>query len=278
MVGLAYHAGVLHALEQVGGLAADDADLIVGTSAGSVAGAYLRSGWTTTDLWHLAQGTHPELGSLAGDGTGRGGVMSPMFTSPFDLWRRTMGSTFVLTRSFLRVPAPRVPRLLQAAFPAGMFAMLEGRRRFTQELPDEWPERPLWLCAVDITRGRRVVLGRGPKATDTSLRTAVLASCAIPWLYPPVRIGRMTLVDGGAVSTTNLDLAASAGCDLIVAVVPMAYDAAAGGPVRGVSRMVRRIPTRSLAGEVAEARRRGATVLLLRPSAAEVDLHGFDSM
>src|SRR5439155_20553450 len=174
------------------------------------------------------------------------------------------------------VPAPRVPRLLQLAFPAGMFAMLDGSQRIADDLPDEWPERPLWLCAVDITRGRRVVLGRGSNSADTSLRRAVMASCAIPWLYPPVRIGRMTLVDGGAVSSTNLDVAATAGCDLVVAVVPMAYDTAEAP--RGLGRLVRRIPARSLAVEVAGARRRGATVLLLRPSAAEVGLHGLDSM
>src|SRR5437879_13850176 len=77
-------------------------------------------------------------------------------------------------------------------------------------------------------------------------------------------------------SSTNLDVAASAGCDLIIAAVPMAYDTAEAP--RGLSRLVRRIPARSLATEVTGARRRGATVLLLRPSAAEVGLHGYDSM
>src|SRR2546430_1216023 len=65
-VGMAYHAGVLRALREVGGFAAEDADLVVGTSAGSVVGAYLRSGWTTEDFWHLALGTHAELEALTG--------------------------------------------------------------------------------------------------------------------------------------------------------------------------------------------------------------------
>src|SRR5207248_10947416 len=58
-VGMAYHAGSLRALERVGGIDPDGVDLIVGTSAGSVIGAYLRSGWTTGDLWQLALGIHP---------------------------------------------------------------------------------------------------------------------------------------------------------------------------------------------------------------------------
>jgi NTE family protein len=58
-VGLAWHAGVLRALEQVGGVVPDDADLIVGTSAGSVAAAYMRSGWSTEELWQVALGRRP---------------------------------------------------------------------------------------------------------------------------------------------------------------------------------------------------------------------------
>src|SRR4051794_14882773 len=45
MVGLAYNAGALHALHELGGVDVAGADLIVGTSAGSVVAAYLRSGW-----------------------------------------------------------------------------------------------------------------------------------------------------------------------------------------------------------------------------------------
>ena len=43
VVGMSYHAGVLHALAQEGGIDPASADLIVGTSAGSVMGTLLRS-------------------------------------------------------------------------------------------------------------------------------------------------------------------------------------------------------------------------------------------
>ena len=39
--------------------------------------------------------------------------------------------------------------------------MEAGRRRFTEELPNGWPEKDLWLTTVDIVSGRRSVLGRG---------------------------------------------------------------------------------------------------------------------
>jgi NTE family protein len=265
-VGMAYHAGVLRALEVEGGFVPNRADLVIGTSAGSVIGAYLRTGWTTADFWAMAldMSSGPEPPAL----------FSPRFRSPVDVVRRGIGSAFVLGRSVLPWPL-QVPEVLRQAFPGGMYRMAEGRRRFAEELPEEWPTEPLWLCAVDIVRGRRVVLGRAG-APNVPLPRAVLASCAIPGVYEPVKVGRMTLVDGGARSTTNLDLATKAGCDLIVGIAPMAFDT--GEPPGPLRQLVRRIPARQLSGEVAAARRKGAEVLLIRPSAAELALQGMNMM
>src|SRR5688500_17649462 len=96
VVGMAYHAGVLHALEQEAGFAADAADLIVGTSAGSVVGAYVRAGWSTDDFWHLALGDHPELEAIGGGDPieARRQILTPAFRSPFDLARRAVGSAY----------------------------------------------------------------------------------------------------------------------------------------------------------------------------------------
>lgn len=306
-VGLAYHAGVLRALEEVGGVVPNDASLIVGTSAGAVVGAYLRSGWSTEDMWQLALGTHPSDAELTpGELAARNrAIMEPAWHDPLTLIRRGIGSAYVAGRSFVRpvppfllgrpaigaplvretlrslppVPLPllRVPSALGRLFPGGLFAMTEGRRRFAEELPAEWPERPLWICAYDIDRGRRVVLGRPGRAPLATLAQAVSASCAIPGIYDPVRIGRLTLVDGGAWSTSNLDLAAKAGCGLIVGVVPMAFDTTGPLPAPLVQ-LVRRVPARMVVGEMDEARRRGAEVLLLRPSARELGLHGANLM
>ena len=50
-----------------------------------------------------------------------------------------------------------------------------------------------------------------------------MASCAVPGVFAPVRIGRRILVDGGIDSTTHLDLAVKGGCDLAIVVAPMAF-------------------------------------------------------
>lgn len=275
MVGMAYHAGVLRALEVEGGFAPQSADVIVGTSAGSVVGAYLRAGWTTEDFWQLALGTHPTLAPLgAGESTRRPDIFVPTFRTPIDIMRRSMGSMFVLARSVLPWPMP-MPGVLRQLFPGGLFTMDEGQRRFEEELPEAWPEQPLWLTAVDIVRGRRVVLGRAG-APAVSLRRAVLASCAIPGLYQPVQAGRMTLVDGGAFSTTNLDLGVRFGADVIIGVAPLAFETST--PPGPLGQLARRVPARALSHEVAHARRRGIDVVMIRPSARELRVHGLNLM
>jgi NTE family protein len=276
-VGMAYHAGVTRALERVGGLDAARADLLVGTSAGSVISAYLRSGWTAEDFWAFALGTHPTLANLDEEEMARRRreIFTPRWRSPVELSRIALGSAYVLGQAVVRRPALPIPGWLRRRFPGGLFAMTEGERRLPEELAPEWPSHPLWLTAVDINTGRRIVLGR-PGAPEVPLATAVLASCAIPGFYPPVKVGRYTLVDGGVHSSTNLDLAAKFGCDLIIGIAPMAYEPVdAPDPVR---QLVRLIPTRALSREAAFARSTGAEVLLIRPTAAELAIHGANLM
>lgn len=267
MVGMAYHAGVLRALEEVGGYRPDDADLIVGTSAGSMVGAMIRAGLSTEDLYLASVGEHPEL-------TIERRPDSPWeaaFEGPSDVVRRVLGSMYVLQRSLLRVPVPHLPGALRRMFPGGFFTIADAEETLSAFMPTEWPARPLWLVAVDVRTGRRVVLGRrNPPRCD--LHTAVEASCAIPAFFQPVRVGRRTLVDGGVHSTTNLDLATKIRPELIIAVVPMGHDPAS--PPGGLERLTRRHANRTLGREVAQARRLGAKVLLLRPSDADLEAFG----
>jgi NTE family protein len=172
-----------------------------------------------------------------------------------------------------RAPLPVLPRVLGRVFPAGLFEMVEGRRRFEEELPSAWPERDLWLCTVDIVSGRRVVLGR-THAPELSLQRAVMASCAIPGVYPPVPYRRRQLIDGGAHSTTNLDLVA--GYETVVCLAPMGFDRQR--PPGAFGQATRSFANRSLATEISRARRRGSRVLLFVPSAGEVRRQGLNMM
>ena len=48
---------------------------------------------------------------------------------------------------------------------------------------------------------------------DVPISTAVRASTALPMVYAPTRVKDRELVDGGIVSTTNLDIAVEAGAE-----------------------------------------------------------------
>ena len=268
---MAYHAGVLRAVEEVGGFRPDDADLVIGTSAGSMVGAALRSGLSTEDMWLASLGQHPVLELEQPEGN----PWARTWQGPFDVARRLLGSAYVLQRSMMRFPVPPLPRQLQRLFPGGFYTIADAEETLSRFMPKEWPDKLLWLVTVDVRTGRRVVLGRRRPAR-TDLHTAVKASCAIPGFFQPQRVGRRTLVDGGVHSTTNLDLTNKVAPDVIVAVVPMAFDPA--HPPSGFDAVVRRFAQNALEREAAQARRKGADVVIIRPTGDDLHAMGRNMM
>jgi NTE family protein len=103
---------------------------------------------------------------------------------------------------------------------------------------------PVAVVASDVETQDEVVLRRG------DLATAVLASAAVPGVFPAVRIGSRVLVDGGVVNPVPLSVAASLGADVVIGVrlVPPGgsqadeISVAAGGPIpSAVSAIMRSI-------------------------------------
>jgi NTE family protein len=78
----------------------------------------------------------------------------------------------------------------------------------------------LYLTATDLDTCERVVFGV-EGMDDVPISTAVRASGALPMVYSPVEVGDRELIDGGIVSTTNLDLAIQAGAKLVVVINPI---------------------------------------------------------
>jgi NTE family protein len=91
-----------------------------------------------------------------------------------------------------------------------------GRTDKFDELSSE-----LYLTATDLDTCERVVFGHHDEYSDVPISTAVRASGALPMVYAPVRIHDRDLIDGGIVSTTNLDLAVEAGAKLVVVINPI---------------------------------------------------------
>lgn len=283
LVGMGYHAGVLKALDEWG---VDPArfDVVVGTSAGSVIGSYLATGWALDDFYEYAHGRHPKSEREASDQRAEvQRLFVPLWHTRGERVRRGIGSTFALASArgyWLKAAGGRLPVPgLRRAFPAGLYSTDESRRRLSEDLPRSWPDRRLFICAADLYTGERVPFGM-PGAPDAPLPDAVLASTAIPGLFPPVRIGERQYVDGGIVSATSLDLAVEAGCDAIVCVAPLGYRNEGGLPEPKLwgPMLMRSLFARSLKREVNDARRRGVHVLVIRPWIDELIAQGTNSM
>ena len=71
---------------------------------------------------------------------------------------------------------------------------------------------PFYAVATDIGSGQETVFGKG------NTGSAVRASCAIPGVFRPVRIGDRTYVDGGLVSPVAVDAARRMGANVVIAV------------------------------------------------------------
>jgi predicted acylesterase/phospholipase RssA len=78
----------------------------------------------------------------------------------------------------------------------------------------------LYLTATDLDTCERVVFGV-EGSEDVPISLAVRASGALPMVYAPVPVKDRELIDGGIVSTTNLDIAIEAGAKLVVVINPI---------------------------------------------------------
>jgi NTE family protein len=280
---MAYHAGALKGLEDAG-IDASRFDVIVGTSAGSILGSYLATGWAPGDFYEYAHGRHPKAErDEDGDRAEVGRLFEPMWHSPADRVRRGIGSFFavVSARGYWRPgKSGGTPnQVLRHLFPSGLYSTEESRRRLHQDLPEGWPDRELFVCAAELYSGRRVAFG-APGSPPAPLPDAVLASTAIPGFFPPVNIGGTQYVDGGIVSATSLDLAVDAGCDAILCIAPLGYrnEGALPEPKLWGPMLVRSLFARSLRREVHNARAKGVDVLVVRPWARELVAQGSNSM
>jgi NTE family protein len=90
-----------------------------------------------------------------------------------------------------------------------------GRSDDFRELATE-----LYITTTDLDTCERVVYGV-EGADDVPISKAVRASGALPMVYAPVRIGERELIDGGIVSTTNLDIAVEAGARFVLVINPI---------------------------------------------------------
>jgi NTE family protein len=267
--GLAFHAGTLLALSTDLGWDAREADIVVGSSAGAVAGSLLRAGFDADDLGAWSASVSPRAGAEV-----RRAALDEMEATGLR-WRSpslasAMPDPRSLARAAIRGFRPTTAAL--ALLPQGVLDHRASMAGLERLLPS-WPEEPLWIAAVRRSDGRRVVFGRDQQADITQ---AVAASCAIPGLFRPVRIGDHDFVDGAAHSPTNADLLVGASVDLAIILSPMSRQG--GNLPRSPADLARLALARQLAHERRQLERAGIKVAVFAPDEATVNAIGVNAL
>jgi NTE family protein len=263
--GIAHHIGALLALHTDLGWDPRQAEVIVGTSAGSIVATLLRAGCSPEDLAAWCAEVDPsEEGVEARPALDLVRAARPKASLP------AMEPLNLMLMMRLAAAHHRRDRIQACLAPRGFLRVQDAMGPLGAVMPDGWPKRPLWITAVRRHDARFVVLGRDRQ--DVPVPRAVAASCAVPGLFAPVRFHRSEYVDGGVRSPTSADVLAGLGLDLVIVSSPMS------GPwqcARGSSnRRMRRHARASLRWEVAKVEASGTPVHVIEPSEAELAVIG----
>ncbi|MFK4098575.1 patatin-like phospholipase family protein [Streptomyces sp. NPDC019531] len=201
VAGIAWATGVLAGLAD-SGVDVGDADLLLGTSAGSVVAAQLAGATPLPELLRSQVDPAFQREELLP----REGALAAVFEFAAKL-DAEVGD-----------PVERLRRTGEMALAADTVTEAERRSVIEGRLPShDWPGRPLSVIAVNARTGETRVLDR---ASGIGLVDAVAASCAVPGVWPAATIDGVPHIDGGARSFTNLDLAAGHARTLVVAPMP----------------------------------------------------------
>ncbi|MFD6454844.1 patatin-like phospholipase family protein [Nocardia sp. NPDC055165] len=184
IAGIGWQIGMIAGLAEAG-VDLRSADLVIGTSAGAVVGAQIRSTLSTDELYKR------QLGRLNAE------IPNRLSVKQLATWAFIAGTAPSETSAARRVA--NASRGRSTIDPVLRLAAVSSR------LPEKsWPAQPLWITAVDADTGVLKVFDRD---SDVSLAEAVNASCAIPFAWPEASCHGHHYLDGGVRSPLNLDLA-----------------------------------------------------------------------
>ena len=201
LAGIAWETGVLRGIADESPATAKallDADVLVGTSAGSTVAAQLSSGLGLDALFDRQ--TAPSSTELTPN------VGIEEITDLFVAAMLTPNTT----------QTQKLQKIGAVALSTATVSEAMRREVIAHRLPShDWPERVLRISAIDTATGELVTFDNH---SGVGLVDAVAASCAVPGVWPPVTIGDRRYMDGGVGSSVNIALADD--CDVVVVLVP----------------------------------------------------------
>ena len=265
--GNAWQLGVIAGLADAGYDLTELADLVVGTSAGSTAGASVRSGMSAAELYAAAL-VVPARPAGAG-AVAPGPAQRPPAIPQQELFER-LRAIGDAARS-----AEELHRAL-GAFALESDALLrpgadQRRALVASRLPSQdWPERPLLVAALNAHTGELVAFDRD---SGVDLADAVTASTALPGGTATHIVDGVHYINGGVRSAENADLAA--GYATVIVLSPF------GGPDwqrPGQFEGIRRFPGYGLDDQVEALRAQGSRVVVITPDAASREAMGTNQM
>ena len=227
-----YEVGVLAALDEtLPGFRANDFDLYVGSSSGSVVGALMANGIRPRELYDiLDKEVDDPLNFQRGAVYHKGAFSNAARNLAQFVW--AIGKKAV---TGFRLEWPDLLARSGADMPSGFFSVAP-LERFMREafakkgLPNSFHEchRPLLIPAMHLDGAERVVFGAEP-FMDVPISEAIAASSAIPGFFEPFRIRGRDYVDGDVGYTGHADLAVEHGATRVVVLNP-AVPLRIGGP------------------------------------------------
>ncbi len=223
-----YEIGALRAIDLLAtNRTVNEFDVYVGTSAGAFVTSLLANGVTPEEMMRVL---NHELQSPLRDIDLRT-LLRPNYrgfaTGAAKLPFKLFGAAREIATHLGEVSAVDVATGLASALPKGLYSG-RGIERYVAEAladPDRTDDfrlldRELYLVATDLDTTERVVLGEGEWA-DVPISQAVAASGALPGIYEPVEINGREFIDGGILSTTNIDVAVERGAKFVVVINPL---------------------------------------------------------
>src|SRR3954452_20310648 len=295
VVGAAWLIGALEALAAETGWDPAEAEIIIGTSAGSVVGSLVAEGIAPEYLAAYSSGrtldevddVDGRVAKLAARMGGREKLDEIAERVSGDDLRLQLAlppigpGSWRMALNTLRHPRRHAPSAVLAGWlPRGFVSTRPISDLVETFVAGDWPDHPnYWAVAADYRTGRRVAFGR-EDAPYATVGEAVAGSCATPGFYPPPCIDGRRYVDGGVCSLSNLDLLAGRGLDLVVGLNPMSSmaEAMGGTPAERVGAIVRGLSGRRLGHEAAKLRAEGTETLLIQPSRDDLETMGLNMM